>query len=153
MTNIENRIRELGFELPESVNPIASYIPATISGNLVFTSGQLPLLLGKITETGILGVDMEIDRAQQAAKLCVINGLAAVKNLISDLDKIKTIVKLVGYVASDSRFIRQPEVINGASNLILEIFGEYGRHARTSIGVSSLPLNSPVEIEMIVELK
>jgi enamine deaminase RidA (YjgF/YER057c/UK114 family) len=96
---------------------------------------------------------MEIDRAQQAAKLCVINGLAAVKNLISDLDKIKTIVKLVGYVASDSRFIRQPEVINGASNLILEIFGEYGRHARTSIGVSSLPLNSPVEIEMIVEIK
>lgn len=153
MTNTLNRIHQLGLSLPDSVHPIASYVPATISGSFVFTSGQLPLIMGKIIDPGILNKDSDIEKGKAAARVCVLNGLSAIRNLIGDLDKISKIIKVVGYVASDPSFVNQPAVVNGASDLILDIFGENGRHARTSIGVASLPLNSPVEIEMIVEFK
>ncbi len=151
MNKIESKIRNIGFELPALSAPVASYISATISGNLVFTSGQLPLIKGKLETSGTLEKEVDIEHAKRLARLCVLNGLAAIKNSIGDLDRITRIIKVVGYVASTSTFFRQPEVINGASDFILEVFGESGRHVRTSVGVITLPLNSPVEIEMIVE--
>jgi enamine deaminase RidA (YjgF/YER057c/UK114 family) len=153
MTNVLNKIYQLGLSLPDPVHPIASYVPATISGNFEFTSGQLTVIMGKIIDPGILDKDLDIEKGKAAARVCVLNGLSAIRNLIGDLDKISKIIKVVGYVASDPSFVNQPAVVNGASDLILDIFGENGRHARTSIGVASLPLNSPVEIEMIVEIK
>jgi enamine deaminase RidA (YjgF/YER057c/UK114 family) len=151
VNKIESKIRNIGFELPALSAPVASYISATISGNLVFTSGQLPLIKGKLETSGTLEKEVDIEHAKRLARLCVLNGLAAIKNSIGDLDRITRIIKVVGYVASTSTFFRQPEVINGASDFILEVFGESGRHVRTSVGVITLPLNSPVEIEMIVE--
>jgi enamine deaminase RidA (YjgF/YER057c/UK114 family) len=152
LNKIENKIRNIGFELPALSAPVASYIPAIISDKLVFTSGQLPLIKGKLETCGVLEKEVDIELAKTLAKLCVLNGLAAIKNLIGDLDRITRIIKVVGYVASTNTFFRQPEVVNGASDFILEVFGENGRHVRTSVGVISLPLNSPVEIEMIVEI-
>jgi len=150
--NIENKIKELGLQLPEPPKPLAAYIPAKQVGNLVFTAGQLPMVNGEIILKGLLGQDVEIDPAYNAAKICTLNALSAIKGVIGDLDKIKQVVRVVGYVASVPTFTQQPAVVNGASELLLEIFGENGKHARSAVGMAVLPLNAAVEIELTVEV-
>ena len=152
MGNIENKIKELGLQLPEPPKPLAAYIPAKQIGNLVFTAGQLPMVNGEIILKGLLGQDVEIDPAYNAAKICTLNALSAIKGVIGDLDKIKQVVRVVGYVASVPTFTQQPAVVNGASELLLEIFGENGKHARSAVGMAVLPLNAAVEIELTVEV-
>jgi len=152
MGNIEDKLSSLGIQLPEPPKPLAAYIAAKQTGNLVFTAGQLPMVDGNLIATGLLGRDIEVEAAKAAAQTCVINALSAVKGVISDLDKIKQIVRVVGYVASVPEFTQQPAVVNGASELLLEIFGEVGRHARSAVGVAVLPLNAAVEIELTVEV-
>ena len=152
MGNIENKIKELGLQLPEPPKPLAAYIPAKQVGNLVFTAGQLPMVNGEIILKGLLGQDVEIDPAYNAAKICTLNALSAIKGVIGDLDKIKQVVRVVCYVASVPTFTQQPAVVNGASELLLEIFGENGKHARSAVGMAVLPLNAAVEIELTVEV-
>jgi enamine deaminase RidA (YjgF/YER057c/UK114 family) len=151
--SVEARIQELGFELPQAPTPAGSYVPAKISGNLVFTAGQLPLVGGQLMETGKLGKDLEAERGYELAQRCALNALAAIKGVIGDLDRITDIVKVVGFVASTTEFTKQPAVINGASELLMEIFGEKGVHARSAVGVPVLPLDSPVEVELIVSFQ
>jgi enamine deaminase RidA (YjgF/YER057c/UK114 family) len=152
MSQIEQRIIELGFLLPETSKPLAAYIPAVQSGNLVFTSGQLPMIAGSLAETGKVGGSVSAERAKELATVCALNALAAVKTVIGDLDKIKRIVKVVGFVSSVPEFSGQPAVVNGASEFLGEVFGEKGIHARSAVGVAVLPLDAPVEIELIVEV-
>ena len=152
MSQIEQRIIELGFLLPETSKPLAAYIPAVQSGNLVFTSGQLPMIAGSLAETGKVGGPVSPERAKELATVCALNALAAVKTVIGDLDKIKRIVKVVGFVSSVPEFSGQPAVVNGASEFLGEVFGEKGIHARSAVGVAVLPLDAPVEIELIVEV-
>ncbi len=149
--SVEQRILDLGLELPPVSTPAGSYLPAMVSGNLVFTSGQLPLVDGKLMATGKLGAGIEVAEARELAARCLLNALAAVKGVIGNLDRITQVVKVVGFVASTGDFTAQPSVINGASELLESIFGELGKHARSAVGVASLPLDSPVEIELIVE--
>lgn len=152
MPQIEQRIIDLGFVLPETAKPLAAYIPAVQSGNLVFTSGQLPMIAGSLAETGKVGGSVSPERAKELATTCALNALAAVKTVIGDLDKIKRIVKVVGFVSSTPEFSGQPAVVNGASEFLGEVFGEKGIHARSAVGVAVLPLDAPVEIELIVEV-
>jgi enamine deaminase RidA (YjgF/YER057c/UK114 family) len=151
--NIESSIKQLGLELPDVPKPVAAYIPAKQTGNLVFTAGQLPMVNGELISKGLLGQDVEIDEANKAARICTLNALAAIKGVIGDLDRIKQIVRVVGYVASVPTFTQQPAVVNGASELLLEIFGENGKHARSAVGMAVLPLNASVEIELTVEIE
>ena len=153
MSNVESRLESLGIVLPNAARPVASYIPAKKVGNLIFTSGQLPMVNGELISKGLLGLSVEIEEANMAAKICTLNALAAIKNLIGDLDKIQQIVKVTGYVACVPTFTEQPAVVNGASEFLLELFGESGKHARSAVGMSSLPLNSSVEIELTVEVR
>ena len=153
MVNIENRLGLIGLKLPDVPKPVAAYIPAKQSGNLVFTAGQLPMVNGELVSKGLLGQDVEIDEANKAARICTLNALAAIKGVIGDLDRIKQIVRVVGYVASVPTFTQQPAVVNGASELLLEIFGEAGKHARSAVGMAVLPLNASVEIELTVEVE
>ncbi len=153
MANTESRIKEIGLSLPEAPKPVAAYIPAKQTGNLVFTAGQLPMVNGELISKGLLGQDVEIDEANKAARICTLNALAAIKGVIGDLDRIKQIVRVVGYVASVPTFTQQPAVVNGASELLLEIFGENGKHARSAVGMAVLPLNASVEIELTVEVE
>jgi enamine deaminase RidA (YjgF/YER057c/UK114 family) len=147
----EQKISELGLTLPSVAPPAGSYLPSITSGNLVFTAGQIPLVEGKLAATGKVGSEISLDRAQELARICLLNGLAAVKSELGDLQRVKRIVKIVGFVSSDPSFTQQPQVINAASDLLAEIFGEAGRHARSAVGVAVLPLDAPVEIELIVE--
>jgi enamine deaminase RidA (YjgF/YER057c/UK114 family) len=149
--SVEQRILDLGLELPPVATPAGSYLPAMVSGNLVFTSGQLPFVDGKLMATGKLGAGIEVAEARELAARCLLNALAAVKGMIGNLDRITQVVKVVGFVASTEEFTAQPTVINGASELLESIFGELGKHTRSAVGVASLPLDSPVEIELIVE--
>ena len=153
MGKVESRISELNISLPESPKPVAAYIPAKQTGKLVFTAGQLPMVNGELISKGLLGQDVEIDEANKAARICTLNALAAIKGVIGDLDRIKQIVRVVGYVASVPTFTQQPAVVNGASELLLEIFGENGKHARSAVGMAVLPLNASVEIELTVEVE
>ena len=153
MKKIEMFINELGLKIPDAPKPVAAYIPAKQSGNLVFTAGQLPMVNGELISIGLLGQDVEIDEANKAARICTLNALAAIKGVIGDLDRIKQIVRVVGYVASIPTFTQQPAVVNGASELLLEIFGENGKHARSAVGMAVLPLNASVEIELTVEIE
>jgi enamine deaminase RidA (YjgF/YER057c/UK114 family) len=153
MGKVESRIYELNLSLPDAPKPVAAYIPAKQSGNLVFTAGQLPMVNGELISKGLLGQDVEIDEANKAAKICALNALAAIKGVIGELDRIKQIVRVVGYVASVPTFTQQPAVVNGASELLLEIFGEAGKHARSAVGMAVLPLNASVEIELTVEVE
>jgi enamine deaminase RidA (YjgF/YER057c/UK114 family) len=153
MSRIELKLKELGILLPEAPKPVAAYIPAKQSGKLVFTAGQLPMVQGELILKGLLGQDVEIEEANKAARICTLNALAAIKGVIGDLDRIKQIVRVVGYVASIPTFTQQPAVVNGASELLLEIFGENGKHARSAVGMAVLPLNASVEIELTAEVE
>jgi enamine deaminase RidA (YjgF/YER057c/UK114 family) len=150
---IEEKIRELiGHDLPTAPTPLAAYVPAQISGNLVFTSGQLPMKDGKLFTQGWVNSEVDESKAIECAKICAINCLSAVKSVIGNLDRIEQIVKLVVFVNSSPNFTGQPKVANGASEFLIDVFGDKGKHARSAVGVSGLPLNAPVEIEMIVRI-
>ena len=153
MLRIELKLKELGIVLPEPAKPVAAYISAKQTGKLVFTAGQLPMVQGELISKGLLGQDVEIEEANKAARICTLNALAAIKGVIGDLDRIKQIIRVVGYVASVPSFTQQPAVVNGASELLLEIFGENGKHARSAVGMAVLPLNASVEIELTVEVE
>jgi enamine deaminase RidA (YjgF/YER057c/UK114 family) len=153
MGKVESILSELKLSLPEAPKPVAAYIPAKQTGKLVFTAGQLPMVNGELISKGLLGQDVEIEEANKAARICTLNALAAIKSVIGDLDRIKQIVRVVGYVASVPTFTQQPAVVNGASELLLEIFGENGKHARSAVGMAVLPLNASVEIELTVEVE
>jgi enamine deaminase RidA (YjgF/YER057c/UK114 family) len=151
MSTIDERLAALGITLPAVAAPVAAYIPALVSGNLVFTSGQLPMVEGVLPATGKLGAAVSAEEGKELARQCALNALAAVESVIGSLDRVTRIVKLVGFVASDPSFTGQPGVINGASDVLGEIFGDAGVHARSAVGVTVLPLDSPVELELIVE--
>lgn len=151
MSEVGARLEELGLQLPEVVKPVAAYIPAVVSGNLVFTAGQLPFVDGALPQTGKVGAAVDAEAAKQMAATCVLNGLAAAKAAIGNLDRITRVVKVTGFVASDPSFTGQPGVVNGASELLGQIFGEAGAHARSAVGVAVLPLDAPVEVEFVFE--
>ncbi|HRD11539.1 MAG TPA: RidA family protein [Mycobacterium sp.] len=146
-----DRLAELGIALPAVTKPLAAYVPAVRTGNLVYTAGQLPLVDGKLTHTGKAGAEVSPEHARVAARTCALNALAAIDALVG-IDNVTRIVKVVGFVASAPGFSGQPGVINGASELLGEVFGEAGQHARSAVGVSELPLDAPVEVELIVEV-
>jgi len=150
---IENRLKDMGIELPPAVTPVANYVPAVRSGNLVFLSGHGPFDESGSLITGKVGADLTVDQGYQAARRIAIGLLGSLKNVIGDLDKVKQIVKLLGLVNCTPDFGDQPKVINGASDLLVEVFGEKGKHARSAIGTNALPVNIAVEIEMIVEVE
>ena len=150
---IDDRLAELGIDIPDLVPPVAAYTPAVIEGNLVFTSGQLPMVSGALPATGKVGDGHGLIPASDAkdyARICALNALAAVKSVLGDLNRVTQVVKVVGFVASDPSFTGQPGVINGASEVLGEIFGDAGVHARSAVGVAVLPLDAPVEVELIV---
>ncbi len=151
MSKIEDRLAELGLSLPEVAKPVAAYVPAVISGNLVYTSGQLPSTAGVLPATGKVGAEVSADEAKAYARVSALNGLAAAASVIGSLDRVTRVVKVVGFVASDPSFTGQSGVINGASEFLGEVFGEVGAHARSAVGVAVLPLDSPVEVELVLE--
>jgi enamine deaminase RidA (YjgF/YER057c/UK114 family) len=150
--SVSSRLAELGIELPAVAAPLASYVPATRSGSYVYTSGQLPLVGGELIATGKVGSDIDEATAHECARICILNAIAAAAETAGGVDRILRIVKVVGFVASDPSFSGQPAVINGASDLLGDIFGDAGVHARSAVGVAVLPKDAPVEIEMIVEV-
>lgn len=152
---VEARLQEMGITLPEVATPVAAYVPAVISGNYVYTSGQLPFVAGSLPATGKVGAaeGVSAEDAKALAANCAVNALAAVKSQIGNLDRIQRIVKVVGFVSSDPSFTGQPGVINGASELLGAALGEAGLHARSAVGVAVLPLDSPVEVELIAEFE
>jgi len=149
---VKARLAELGLELPVAALPVAAYVPAVRDGKLIFTAGQLPTVDGKISKTGKVGLDLTVEEGYELAKICGLNVLAALA-LVCDLDEVKQILKTVGFVNGAPGFTNQASVVNGASELFINVFGEAGRAARSSVGVAELPLNSPVEVEVVVSLK
>ncbi|GAB2923936.1 RidA family protein [Streptomyces mayteni] len=152
MSAVERRLTELGLRLPPLVPPVAAYVPAVRTGPYVYTSGQVPLVDGALPAAGKVGAEVSAERAKELAAVCALNALAAVKSVVGDLDRVARVVKVVGFVASAPGFTGQPQVINGASELLGEVFGERGQHARSAVGVAVLPLDAPVEVELQVEL-
>ena len=151
--SIKDKLAELGLTLPEAALPVAAYVPAVRTGNLVFTAGQLPLVDGKIPFVGKVGSDVTPEQAKDMAQVCALNALAAI-SLVADIDQIERVIRVGGFVNGRPGFVAIPAVINGASELLIKLFGEVnGKHARTAIGVAELPLNAPVEVEMVVQLK
>ncbi|MFO7172777.1 MAG: RidA family protein [Bacillota bacterium] len=148
----EARLRELGIALPPAPRPVAAYVPAVKSGNLVYTSGQLPLVEGKLPFTGKVGAGVTLEQGKEAARIAVLNALAVVRETVGSLDRVTRVVKATVFVASAPGFNGQPQVANGASELLQEVFGEAGRHARSAVGVAELPLDAPVEVELVVEV-
>lgn len=148
----EQKLAELGFSLPAPAAPVAAYIPTKRTGNLLFVSGQVPFRDGKLVATGPVPSAVTLEAAQECARQCVLNGLAAVKASIGSLDRVKSIVRVGVFVQSDAGFTDQPKVANGASELLVDIFGDHGRHARAAVGAPSLPLNAPVEVEFVFEV-
>ncbi len=151
--SVDARLHDLGLVIPDAAKPVAAYVPAVRSGNLIFVSGQLPLVKGELQFRGIVGQEIDLGSAYEAARICAINCLAAIKTIEPNLDKVKRIVKVTGFVSSLPTFGDQPKVINGASELLQSVFGERGVHARAAVGVSGLPLGAAVEVEMIVEVE
>ena len=145
------RLAQLGIELPGVAKPLASYVPAVRSGNLVYTAGQLPIQAGKLARTGKVGADVTPAEGKALARICALNALAAIDSL-TGIDSVSQVVKVVGFVASAAGFNGQPDVVNGASELLADVFGDSGVHARSAVGVSELPLNAPVEVELVVEV-
>ena len=152
MTTPEERLAELGHSVPDVVPPVAAYVPAVQSGSHVFTAGQLPMRDGTLVATGKVGDDVSVDKATECAQQCALNALAAVTSVVGDLSKVRRIVKVVVFVASTPDFTGQPGVANGASELLGTVFGDAGIHARSAVGVASLPLDAPVEVELVVEV-
>ena len=152
MVSPEERLKELGIELPGTPSPLGAYVPCVRSGNLLFLSGMLPLRKGKLTRTGKVGEGITLGEAQEDAKQVVINALSIVKAQLGTLEKVVRCVKLSGFIASAADFVQQPAVLNAASELLLIIFGDRGKHARAAVGVPVLPLNSPLEVEFIFEV-
>jgi len=148
----EEKLAELGLSVPEVAAPVAAYIPAVRSGNHVFTSGQLPMSGGQLMATGKVGGEVTQEEAVACARQCALNALAAVRAEIGELSAVKRVVKVVAYVASTPDFTAQPQVANGVSELLGEVFGDIGRHARSAVGVPVLPLDAPVEVELTVEI-
>lgn len=148
----EEKLGELGLTLPEVVAPLAAYVPAVRSGNHVYTSGQLPIVDGKLLAVGKVGAEVSPEDAYQLARTCALNALAAVASVVGDLSNVVRVVKVVGFVASDPAFSGHPKVVNGASELLAEVFGDAGKHARSAVGVAVLPLDAPVEVELVVEV-
>ena len=151
-SSVEQRIAALGLTVPEVAAPVAAYVPAVVTGSYVFTSGQLPFVDGKLPRTGKVGAEVNQDDAADLAQLCALNAIAAVRSVIGDLDRVVRVVKVVGFVASAPDFTGQPFVMNGASKLLGEAFGDAGVHARSAVGVAVLPMDSPVEVELVVEI-
>jgi enamine deaminase RidA (YjgF/YER057c/UK114 family) len=152
MSTPRDRFRELGIELPQVAAPVAAYVPAVRVGDLIVTSGQLPFVAGALAATGKVGAQISAEAAAGYARICALNALAAV-NSVTDIDDVIRVVKVVGFVASTPDFTGQPAVINGASNLLGEVFGDAGLHARSAVGVAVLPMDSPVEVELIVQVR
>lgn len=147
------RLAELGLTLPEVAAPVASYVPAVRDGDLVLTSGQLPFVDGQLAVTGKVGAGVDAETAQELAATCALNAIAAAASVAGGVDAIERVVKVVGFVASDPSFTGQPGVVNGASNLLRDVFGDAGQHARSAVGVAVLPLDSPVEVEITVRVR
>jgi enamine deaminase RidA (YjgF/YER057c/UK114 family) len=153
MGAVEDRLAEIGLEVPPVVPPVAAYVPAVRSGDLVWVSGQVPVVEGKVLATGKVGAGVEPERAAELARVCALNAIAALKAELGDLDQVERIVKVVGFVASDPSFAGQPAVVNGASELLATAFGEAGKHARSAVGVAVLPLDVPVEVELVAKVR
>jgi enamine deaminase RidA (YjgF/YER057c/UK114 family) len=149
--HIDARLKELGIVIPEVATPVASYVPAQVTGNLLYTAGQLPFFDGALIATGKVGGEVSPADAVELARVCTLNALAAAQSVLGSLDRVKQVVKVNGFVASTPDFIGQPGVLNGASELLGEIFGDIGKHARAAVGVAVLPLDAPVEVELILE--
>ncbi len=155
MSAVEDRLAELGLSVPEVAAPVAAYVPAVVDGSRVYTSGQLPMVAGRLAQTGKVGEGAGLVSAEDAkalAQICALNAIAAVKSVVGDLDKVERVVKVVGFVASDPAFTGQPGVVNGASELLGKAFGDRGVHARSAVGVAVLPLDAPVEVEIVVHV-
>ena len=152
MSTPEERLAELGLTLPDVVPPVAAYLPAVRTGSYVYTSGQLPMVDGKLPATGKVGAEVDPDTAKDLARIAALNALAAVRSEIGDLSAVRRVVRVVGFVASAPGFTGQSQVVNGASELLGEVFGELGRHARSAVGMAALPLDAPVEVELLVEV-
>lgn len=155
MSAVEDRLAELGLSVPDVAPPVAVYVPAVQDGSRIFTSGQLPMVSGTLADTGKVGSGegfVTPERAKELAQICALNAIAAVKSIVGDLDRVERVVKVVGFVASDPAFTGQPGVINGASELLGHAFGDRGVHARSAVGVTVLPLDAPVEVEIIVHV-
>lgn len=150
--SFEARLKKLGIELPVPPTPVATYIPAVQAGDFLFLSGVIPTRQGKLTVEGKLGRDLTMEQGYEAARIALLNALSIVRAEMGSLDRVKRVVRLVGYVASAEGFTQQPAVINGASDLLVNIFDQAGRHARIAVGAAQLPLNSPVELELIVQV-
>lgn len=149
---IESKLKEMGIELTELPKPLGSYVPCVQTGNLLFLSGVLPLREGKLTRTGKVGATVTLEQAQEDARQAAINALSILKTHLGDLDRVQRCVKVNAFVASDPGFTDQPKVVNGCSDLLADVFGNAGRHARAAVGVAVLPLDAPVEIDFIVEV-
>jgi enamine deaminase RidA (YjgF/YER057c/UK114 family) len=149
----EEKLKKLGLVLPDAPKPVANYIPAVRVGDLLFTSGVLPMKDGRLAFTGKLGQDLSVEQGQEAARLALLLALAVAKQELGSLDKVARVVKLTGHVASAAGFTQQPSVLNGASDLLVDIFGEAGRHARAAVGAAELPLGTPIELELILQVR
>jgi enamine deaminase RidA (YjgF/YER057c/UK114 family) len=149
---VESRLAELGLTVPEVAAPVAAYVPAVRTGSYVYTSGQLPMVAGSLAATGKVGAEVSPEDAKALAATCALNAIAAVRSIVGDLDRVVRVVKVVGFVASTPDFTGQPGVVNGASELLGAAFGEAGVHARSAVGVAVLPLDAPVEVEIVVEV-
>ena len=152
MSGPEDRLAELGLAVPEVAKPVAAYVPAVVSGDLVFTSGQLPMKNGELMLTGKVGGEVSPEEAKACAEQCALNAIAAVKSVLGDLDSVAQVVKVVAFIASTPDFTGQPQVANGASELLGKVFGDAGIHARSAVGVPVLPLDAPVEVEIVVRI-
>jgi enamine deaminase RidA (YjgF/YER057c/UK114 family) len=153
MSTPEGRLAALGLEIPEVATPLASYVPVARSGAYVYTAGQLPIVKGELAATGKVGQEIDVERAAELARVCALNAIAAVRSEVGELSRVRRIVKVTGFVASAPDFYGQPQVINGASDLLGEVFGDAGAHARSAVGVAVLPRNAPVEVELIAEVE
>ncbi|MBN1154012.1 RidA family protein [candidate division KSB1 bacterium] len=151
--DIERKLEQMGFQLPETPKPVAAYIPAIVAGEFVYTSGQIPVQGGEVKYKGKLGENISLEQGYEAARICALNALSAIKGVIGDLDRIEKVVKVVGFVNSTHDFTQQPAVVNGASEFLKQLFGEQGNHARSAVGIAQLPLGVSVEVEMIVKIK
>ena len=149
--SVRDSLRDLGLEVPVAAKPVAAYVPAIRTGNLIFTAGQLPLVNGQMVATGKVGQEVDVEQAKKLAEVCALNCLAAVETIVP-IERIFRIVRVVGYVNGTAGFTNQPAVINGASELFLNLWGDSGKHARSAVGVAELPLNAPVEVELTVEI-